>query len=199
MTRICQLAIACAIVALVAGGCVPAAAAVVGTDLGGVAAPDFTLVDGLTGRAVMLSGLHGDVVVLAFLYMRCLDVCPLTAERFRTAQQSLGAEASRVTFVAVSVDPEYDTPVATQQFSAAHGLSEHWYYLVGPRPALQAVWNAYGVAAYGVGLGSGASAVNHTDAIYVIDAQGKERVLMNSTQVPDEMVRNVRAVLGSDK
>ena len=63
------------------------------------------LTDGNSGDAVTLSALRGSVVAMAFLYTRCPDVCPLTAAQFRAAQQQLGADASRVRFVAVSVDP----------------------------------------------------------------------------------------------
>ncbi len=162
-----------------------------GTDLGAGPAPDFTLVDGITGRTVTLSALRGGTVALAFLYTNCPDVCPLTAERFRAAQRALGADASRVTFVAVSVDPEHDTPEATRAFSAAHGLSQHWYYLIGPRPSLQAVWSAYGIGA----IATGTPIVEHNDAIFVIDSRGRERVLMHSDQAADELVSNVRGLL----
>ncbi len=175
--------------ALVLASC--ARPALVGTDLGAGPAPDFTLVDGSSGRSVTLSSLRGGAVALAFLYTSCPDVCPLTAERFRAAQRSLGADASRVTFVAVSVDPEHDTPEATRAFSVAHGLSERWYYLVGPRAALQAVWSAYGVGV----VPTGTPIVEHNDAIFVIDRRGRERVLMHSDQSADELAGNLRALL----
>lgn len=163
----------------------------IGTDLGAGPAPDFTLVDGISGRTVTLSGLRGGAVALAFLYTNCPDVCPLTAERFRAAQRSLGTDGSRVTFVAVSVDPEHDTPEATRNFSVAHGLSERWYYLVGPRPALQAVWGAYGVGA----ISTGTPVVEHNDAIFIIDRRGRERVLMHSNQPAEDLTSNLRALL----
>ncbi|HEX9437222.1 MAG TPA: SCO family protein, partial [Candidatus Limnocylindria bacterium] len=93
-----------------------------GTDLGAQAAPDFTLTDGRSGSTVSLASLRGSVVALAFLYTRCPDTCPLTAEHFRAAQQRLGADADRVRFVAVSVDPSGDTPASVRDFSASHRL-----------------------------------------------------------------------------
>src|SRR5256886_13620205 len=141
-----------------------------GTELGATDAPDFTLTDGVSGRAVSLSSQRGQVIALTFLYTTCPDVCPLTATRFKAAQADLGGDASRVTFVAVSVDPDRDTPKAVQDFSAAHGLASNWFYLVGGRAQLSPVW-----AAYGIGVQAGSTTVTHNDAVYLIDARGVRR------------------------
>jgi protein SCO1/2 len=162
----------------------------VGTDLGGTEAPDFTLVDGVSGRAITLSAERGQVVALTFLYTTCPDVCPLTASRFRATQTELGSDAGRVTFIAVSVDPDRDTPKATQEFSAAHELKTNWYYLVGARPQLAPVWSAYGI-----GVQAGSSTVTHSDAVYLIDRNGRERVLMHSEDLASSLTANLRALL----
>jgi protein SCO1/2 len=161
-----------------------------GTELDPTDAPDFTLTDGVTGRAVTLSAHRGQIVALTFLYTTCPDVCPLTATRFRSAQSELGADASRVTFIAVSVDPDRDTASAVQAFSAAHGLSSNWYYLIGGRPQLAPVW-----AAYGIGVQAGSSTVTHNDAVYLIDARGRERALLHSEDLAADLVSDLRALL----
>jgi protein SCO1 len=176
--------------ALVLGGC--AAPKLAGTELDATDAPDFTLTDGVSGRAVTLSAHRGQVIALTFLYTTCPDVCPLTATRFRSAQNELGAEASRVTFIAISVDPDRDTPTAVQAFSSAHGLGSNWYYLVGGRTQLAPVW-----AAYGIGVQAGSSAVTHNDAVYLIDARGRERVLLHSEDLGADLVNDLRALLRS--
>ena len=176
--------------ALVLGACAPATLA--GTDLGATAAPDFTLTDGVSGRAVTLSAQRGQVIALTFLYTNCPDVCPLTATRFRAAQTELQTDASRVTFIAVSVDPDRDTPKAVQDFSAAHGLASNWYYLVGGRAQLSPVW-----AAYGIGVQAGSSTVTHNDAVYLIDRNGRERVLLHSEDLATDLANDLRALLKS--
>jgi protein SCO1/2 len=178
------------VAALVFGACAPPKLA--GTELGGTEAPDFTLTDGVSGRAVTLSAQRGQVVALTFLYTTCPDVCPLTASRFRAAQTDLQADASRVTFIAISVDPDRDTPKAVQEFSAAQGLASHWYYLVGSRAQLSAVW-----AAYGIGVQAGSTTVAHNDAVYLIDARGRERVLLHSEDLATNLASDLRALLKS--
>lgn len=50
---------------LLAVGCTPAVTAtLVGTDLGSSPAPDFTLTDGISGRAIRLTEQQGKVIAL---------------------------------------------------------------------------------------------------------------------------------------
>ncbi|HEY6958758.1 MAG TPA: SCO family protein [Candidatus Limnocylindria bacterium] len=177
--------------ALLLGACAPPATHLSGTELDKTTAPDFTLTDGLSGDAVTLSSLRGNVVAMAFLYTHCPDVCPLTAGLFSAAQKRLGADATHVRFLAVSVDPVGDTPQNVRSFSEQHDLSTNWHYLIGPVAQLQQVWSAYGVGAFDAGTGK----VDHNDAIYVIDASGRERELVHSDTPLDSLVNDLRAVL----
>jgi protein SCO1/2 len=163
-----------------------------GTELPKNTAPDLTLTDGVTGKSLTLSSLRKSVVALTFLYTRCPDVCPLTAGQFRAAQRSLGADASKVEFVAVSVDPEGDTPAAVREFSGMHDLSEHWHYLIGPRAQLETVWSSYGIGSF---AGGGARAVEHNDAIYLIDGRGRERTILHSSDPPNWLLDDLRTLI----
>jgi protein SCO1/2 len=163
-----------------------------GTVLEKNTAPDFTLTDGVTGTSLSLSSLRRNTVALAFLYTRCPDVCPLTAGQFRAAQRSLGDDASKVEFVAVSVDPEGDTPAAVREFSDLHDLSERWHYLTGPRVQLEAVWALYGIGSF---TSSGARAVEHNDAIYLIDGRGRERAILHSSDPTNWLLDDLRALI----
>lgn len=163
-----------------------------GTELQKNPAPDFTLTDGLTGKSLTLSSLREKTVALAFLFTRCPDVCPLTAGQFRAAQRALGENASKVVFVAVSVDPEGDTPAAVRDFSERHDLRDGWHYLIGSRDQLAAVWSLYGVGAF---ASSGARAVEHNDAIYLIDSRGRERALLHSNDPPNWLLDDLRALI----
>ena len=178
------------VAALLLCACAPPKLA--GTELGATDAPDFTLTDGVSGRAITLSAQRGQVVALTFLYTTCPDVCPLTATLLRAAQADLGGDTGRVTFIAVSVDPDGDTPKAVQDFSAVHGLASNWYYLVGGRAQLAPVW-----AAYGIGVQAGSNTVTHNDAVYLIDRNGRERVLLHSEDLATDLTNDLRALLKS--
>ena len=187
MIRAVVLALACALVMSACGE-----DRLFGTELEKNAAPDFTLTDGVTGKSLTLSSLRKSTIALAFLFTRCPDVCPLTAGQFRAAQRALGADASKVEFVAVSVDPEGDTPAAVREFSDLHDLRDRWHYLVGPRAQLEAVWAMYGIGAF---ASSGARAVEHNDAIYLIDSRGRERAILHSSDPPNWLVDDLRTLI----
>jgi len=161
-----------------------------GTELEMKDAPDFTLTNALNGNTVSLASLRGRVVALSFLYTRCPDTCPITAGKFRAAQKIIGSDT--VEFVAVSVDPDGDTPAAVRAFSAQHELSAGWRYLIGTRAQLQTVWAAYGVGAFAAPTGS---KVDHNDAIFVIDRQGRERELVHSDIAVADLVKDLRSLV----
>ena len=169
--------------------------ALAGTDLQKTPAADFTLTDGPTGDVVTLSALRGKVVVLTFLYTNCPDVCPLTAEKLRDARDQLGGGASDLALIAVSVDPRNDTPQATSEFIRAHRLQGAMRFLVGDQASLARVWQVYGIAA----LPEQGPVVEHNDAIYLIDKQGRARSLVHSDIVVDALVSSLRVLLGESR
>ncbi|HEY8806132.1 MAG TPA: SCO family protein [Candidatus Limnocylindria bacterium] len=180
---------ALAMAALLLASC--AAPKLVGTEITPAAAPDFTLTDGISGAPVTLSAQMGKVVVISFLYTHCPDVCPLTAERFRMAQQQLTAdERDQTLFVAVSVDPRQDTPEAVQAFARAHGLAKGFVFLVGGAAQLQSVWSAYGIRTETDPAVP--TAVGHSDAIYLVDRKGRARVLTHSDITAEALAGDVK-------
>jgi protein SCO1/2 len=147
-----------------------------GTDLGSVTAPDFRLTDQF-GKQVSLSQFKGEPVVLTFLYTHCPNVCPLIAEQLHTVMLDLGKDAQHVAVLAVSVDPGRDTIAAAMNFSKAHNMTSYWHFLVGTEAQLSPVWTAYAIGAQQ----ETATVSMHTAALYIIDKQGRERVLLDQT------------------
>ena len=72
-------------------------------------APDFAL-PAASGAEFRLSRHRGKVVVLAFGYTHCPDVCPTVLAELAQVRARLGRGRERVQVVYVSVDPERDTP-----------------------------------------------------------------------------------------
>ena len=109
-------------------------------------APPFTLTD-QHGQSVSLASLRGHTVALTFLDPVCTTDCPLIAQEFRQTDQQLGGQAARVDFVAVVANPIYRTAAFTNAFDRQEGLTRvpNWYFLTGSLPALERVWDSYGV------------------------------------------------------
>jgi protein SCO1/2 len=164
-----------------------------GTDLGREPAADFRLTDA-DGQSVSLSEFQGRPVALAFLYTRCPDVCPLIAARLGQALEQLGSDAGKPAVLIVSVDPDGDTPDAARAFMAAHGLAgEGHHYLLGDAAALAPVWLAYGVVSAPQLDGPGP--VGHTDAVILVDREGRKRTLLRGEATADEFSRGLRDLL----
>jgi protein SCO1 len=161
-----------------------------GTDLGSVPAPDFRLTDQF-GKQVSLSQFKGEPVVVTFMYTNCPDICPLIAEKLHTVMQGLGSDAHKVAILAVSVDPKRDTHAAALTFSNAHGMIDYWHFLIGTQNQLSPVWTAYAIDAQKIS----ATTSTHTSALYVIDKEGRERVLLDQDFTSAQMTSDLKTLL----
>jgi cytochrome oxidase Cu insertion factor (SCO1/SenC/PrrC family) len=155
-----------------------------GLPMKGDPAPDFNLVDQF-GHPVTLTSLRGHEVVMAFIDSRCTTLCPLTANIMYTARTQLGANAaSQVTLVAINANPTVTSVAAVQSWSINHGMLHQWLFLTGTAQQLQPVYHLYGVY---VQVDSSGNDL-HDAAMYVIDAQGHERLFfetLDSNSKPD--------------
>jgi cytochrome oxidase Cu insertion factor (SCO1/SenC/PrrC family) len=133
------------------------------------AAPDFTLRD-QWGRQLSLSGQRRRTVVLAFMDSRCHQVCPLEGRVLARAIKML-PPATRPTLLVVSVDPWADTRSSAFAAGVHWGFTGSWHWLFGTHAQLARVWRAYRIY-----VKRTTADVVHSDAIYVIDQRGFERV-----------------------
>lgn len=154
--------------------------------------PAFALRD-QSGRVIRLGAQRGHVVLLTFLYTRCTDVCPLTAEHLNRALAALGRWAANVRVLAVSVDPKGDTPAAVQTFVRRHGLRAQFHYLTGTAAALQPIWAAYGVTSTAQAGGR----VDHTLYTLLLDRSLRGRVVYDSTATTGAIAHDARLLLGT--
>jgi protein SCO1/2 len=177
------------------------------------AAPDFQLQDQFD-RPVRLSDQRGKVVALTFLYTNCPDACPIITERLHQAYVQLGPDASKLSILAVSVDPARDTIPQVRTYSATKDMMDKWHYLVGTEQSLAPVWRTYGIDAVNLdaqaaqaraAAASGSfptptplpapGLVDHSSPTFVIDQTGKARALLDVNFAPSDLVQDVRALL----
>jgi protein SCO1/2 len=162
-----------------------------GTDLGSIPAPDFRLRDQF-GREVSLSQFKGMPVVITFLYTHCTDVCPQIADRLYATMLGLSKDAGRVAVLALSVDPAGDTQASALRFSNAHKMTRFWHFLLGSHEQLAPIWMEYNVDAQG----APAPGVAHfSTALYVIDKEGRERVLLDSDFTAQQLEDDLHVLL----
>ncbi len=150
---------------------------------------DFTLTD-QHGQPFRLSDQRGHPVLMFFGYTSCPDVCPLTLATFKQVYQQLGDQASGVRFVFITVDPAVDTPQQLQSYLA--NFEPAFIGLTGSPAALQGVWQYYGVYQ---AKKDGSQTVEHSSSIYLIDPQGRWRVLYDADAKPGDLLEDLRRVM----
>ena len=142
-----------------------------GSTLGDQPAPDFRLVNQF-GQRVSLSQFRGKVVVLAFVDSECTTICPLTTVSMVAAKRLLGAAGSQVQLLGVDANPKATSVSDVMAYSREHGMVNQWDFLTGTLPQLQVAWRGFHIA---VQIQRGM--IDHTPALYVIDAHGRERTV----------------------
>jgi protein SCO1/2 len=167
-----------------------------GTELAGQPAPDFQLSDA-RGQSVSLASLRGKAVVLTFLYTNCPDECPLTTAKLRQAYEQLGSKTANVALVAITVDPERDTPQRLADYTAESGMVGRWEFLTGSRAQLSPVWAAYGIQPLTPGAASNSTGAPpvHTLATYLLDSQGRERRLLDPDFTVADLVGDLQSLM----
>lgn len=154
-------------------------------------APDFSL-RGSDGQELTLARYRGKVILLVFGFTSCPQVCPTTLATLAAARQKLGASASEVQVVYVTVDPARDDPERMRTYLAA--FDPTFVGGTGSEEQLAAVRAGYGVMAQKVTGESGAGFV-HSSYVYLIDREGKLRALMPYGQSSDDFVHDVGILL----
>ena len=131
----------------------------------GMRTPDLGLPD-QDGRIVRMRDLRGAPVVVTFVYSTCEDTCPAQVQSIRGALDDLGRD---VPVVAISVDPENDTPVRAKRFLADQKMTGRARFVLGSRRSLAPVWRAYGIQPQ-------RGALDHTAFAVLLDKRGTQRI-----------------------
>jgi protein SCO1 len=160
------------------------------------AAMDFTLQTS-DGSEFKLSQQRGKVVLLSFGYTFCPDVCPTALVELSQVRARLGDAAKRVQMVFITLDPERDTPerlgIYTKTFDPT------FIGLTGSAEQLAQVRTMYGVIAEKEAV-AGTSAgylIAHSAYTYVIDPEGRLRVLFPFGLSIEEMADDIKQLLRS--
>jgi protein SCO1/2 len=109
-------------------------------------------------------------------------------------QRRLGTDAARLRFVAISVDPEVDTPAVLRGYADALGANRAgWNFLTGSPDEIRKVVRDFGAFARKNARGD----VDHIYLTSLIDGSGAMRVQYLGYRFdPEEMLRDLRSLLG---
>jgi len=172
----------------------PMQARLAGDLLPATEAPDFRLLDQFD-HPITLAQFRGHPVILTFVHASCTELCPLLAEKIRHTGTDLGPAAHQVAILPISTDPEQDTHVAVRSFSRKHGMLHRWHYLTASRPILARVWRSHFIYAPPANAPPKVKDA-HTGATYLVDEQGRERVLLTGDPDAGTLYRDLAILLG---
>ena len=158
--------------------------------------PPLKLKDSL-GKPVNIDDYRGKAVLVTFIYDHCPDVCPLIVSNLRAAQQQLGPEAKDMQVIAVSVDPNGDTPKTVKAFLADHQMTGRMEYLIGSRPKLEQVWQDWNIVSKNDPSRKDPDAVEHSALVYGISGSGKITTLYPANFKPDQIAHDVPKLANS--
>jgi protein SCO1/2 len=135
-------------------------------------APGFSLPD-QSGKLFSLASLRGRPVILTFMDSQCHQECPLEGHAIAAALRTVPA-AEQPVIVVVSVDPWADTRASAHRAMRRFDLARFdWRWLLGSRERLERVWHNFRIE-----VRRSSTDIEHTDALYLIDARGFERAGM---------------------
>jgi len=176
----------------------PVAAAPVfsNTDVTGLEyAKDFSLKD-FNGKLRTMADFKGKAVVIFFGYTQCPDVCPTTMSDLGNMMKQLGPLADKVQVLFITVDPERDTPELLSKYVPA--FDPRFLGLRGDLAETANVAKDFKVFYQKVpGKEPGSYSMDHTAGMYVYDPAGHIRLFARSSEGPDNLVHDLKILLGS--
>lgn len=159
-----------------------------------------------TGAAASLSALFaGRVTVLAFMYTRCGDVCPLAAGRMADLQALAAGDASVagvLRLASLSFDPAHDRPAVMADYARNLRVDDPaappWLFLTAPdEAAIGPVLAAYGQpVARKRDPDDPTGPLSHLLRVFLVDGEGRIRNIYSADFLDPRLVLNdVRTLL----
>jgi protein SCO1 len=154
-------------------------------------APGFSL-QGSDGRELNMSHYRGKVVLLAFGFTSCTEVCPTTLNTFALTRRKLGPAAADVQVIYITVDPQRDVPARLAKYLGS--FDPTFVGGTGTQEQLSAVRSSYGISAQRKVIGNDYTYA-HSSFAYLIDRSGRIRALMPYGHSPDDYVNDLTILL----
>lgn len=89
--------------------------------------------------------IRGKIVVMDFIFTRCVGPCPILSGTFAKLQARLGDRLGKDVFLlSFSVDPDYDTPERLKEYAGRFRARPGWTFLTGSRQNVEVVLRKLG-------------------------------------------------------
>lgn len=152
----------------------------------------FELVDG-NGEPVSDKTFAGKPLVIFFGFTYCPDVCPTTLSELQGWMEQLGPDADKLNYAFVTVDPERDTPDVMRDYVWA--FDKRIVPLTGSREQVDTMLKTYRVYAKKVPLDDGDYTMDHSAAVFLMNADNKFVGTIAFNEDPENAMRKLRRLV----
>jgi protein SCO1 len=155
--------------------------------------PAFTFVRP-SGDTVSTAAESGRPTLVFFGYTHCPDVCPVTLADWSRVKQALGADADRVRWFFVTVDPARDTPEVADAYARQFDTS--FVGLSGDSATVAGMQRAFSVASYETpGATDADYLVTHAAQSFLLDDAGRLRAMYQFNSGTEALEADLRRLL----
>jgi protein SCO1/2 len=155
-------------------------------------APELAL-HGSDGKPLTLERFRGKVVLLAFGFSNCGEVCPITLATLAGARRKMGDAAANVQVVYVTVDPERDDAAQMKKFLGS--FDPTFVGGVGSRAEIDLAQKSYGISSVKNMNPDGSYTIGHSSSIYLIGRDGGLRAVMPYGHSSADFVHDLKILL----
>ena len=179
-----------------------------------IAVENFTLIDSEGQDWNYLNQTEGKVVVIAFLFTNCIDICPIVTENLRWVHSQLSEEEHNQTqFLTITVDPWRDDAATLGEWVQYRNTS--WPHVTTDSTdenapmyqTIQSVWDNFAVGLFIEETSENESntsarhhpdaySINHSTGTVLVDSNGIQRVWWGDNDwMTDLVLADIRTLL----
>lgn len=145
------------------------------------------------GRTVTEKTYLGKWQLIYFGYTLCPDACPTALNDMSAALQQLGATASQIQPIFITVDPKHDTRRVLADYIKAFDL--HFVALTGNPDQTAAVAATYHIYAHPQSDAGKDDLIDHSAYIYVMDPQSRFVDVIDGGAPADQIAKSIETMM----
>jgi len=151
-----------------------------------------TLVD-QNGQPYTRDDFRGHVSIVDFGFTHCPDLCPTTLANLAKVLDKLGEARGRVQIDFITVDPERDTPGVLRDYLS--GFGPNFVGLTGTPASILKAAQTFKVFFQKMPLPGGDYTMDHSAFIYILDPQGRVRLMSLDSRSPADIAHDILQLL----
>jgi len=148
------------------------------------------------GRNVVPQDLVGRATMVFFGFTSCPDICPTTLADITGWLEALGEDANLLHVVFITVDPARDTVEAMAEYVGYfHPTIRGW---TGSPEEIARAADGFRASYERVPAENGNYTMNHTAGVFLFDAEGRFKTIVDYHEPREFALPKIRRVMGDD-